>query len=354
MNDYYEKKSIKYKYKYLKLKKELYGSGNDDNAEYLYHGTSFYYIEHIIRNGLGGYQIELFDDIEKYWEIIKDFTTHLGANAFVPLFIDRYKAYKKNKKDISISFTTDLLVAREFGGGVRLLGEGIKNFLHALNDFLNKELYKSNKILEDMKEDMLKLCEKLKNAIQYPGLILAIKISDFTDQLKKWLIKIPIKKSLYEIPIYFLIEPDKLYIIPEDIKDKNVIQLMSDEGKTYVNNKLDKLDKLKIGLEWTQDKVLTGKIKYNLLRNNEYYIQIRYDAVLKNILLYVYYFNELIIDVVFYPIGYEKKYINNDKITNELKDKINITIIEIIYNTSENQDEYYKIFKQFQKEYEKN
>ena len=204
MNNYYEKKSIKYKYKYLKLKKELYGSDNDDNAEYLYHGTSFFYIEHIIRNGLGGYQIELFDDIEKYWEIIKDFTTHLGANAYVPLFIDRYKAYKKNKKDISISFTTDLLVAREFGGGVRLLGEGIKNFLHALNDFLNKELYKSNKILEDMKEDMLKLCEKLKDAIQYPGLILAIKISDFTDQLKKWLIKIPIKKSLYEIPILLI------------------------------------------------------------------------------------------------------------------------------------------------------
>jgi hypothetical protein len=52
MNNYYEKKSIKYKYKYLKLKNELYG-GNDD-AEYLYHGTTFFYINHIIKNGLGG------------------------------------------------------------------------------------------------------------------------------------------------------------------------------------------------------------------------------------------------------------------------------------------------------------
>ena len=205
-----------------------------------------------------------------------------------------------------------------------------------------------------MIEDMKKLNNKLKDAIQYPGLILAIKISDFTDQLKKWLIKIPIKKSLYEIPIYFLIEPDKLYIIPEDIKDKNVIQLMSDEGKTYVNDKLDKLDKLKIGLEWTQDKVLTGKIKYNLLRNNEYYIQIRYDAVFKNILLYVFYFNELIIDLEWTQYKYELKKLYKEKITNELKDKINITIIEIIYNTGKNRDEYYTIFKEFQKKYELN
>jgi hypothetical protein len=352
MNDYYEKKSIKYKYKYLKLKNELYG-GND-NAEYLYHGTTLFYIEHIMKNGLGGFQNELFDDIEKYWKIIKEFITDTGAIAHVPMFIDRYQEYKTYKKYISISFTTNLSVAREFGGGVRLLGEGIKYFLCGLEEFLNKELYKGDEILEYMKEDMEKLHVKLKDGAKYPGLILAIKISDFTDQLKKWLIKTPIKKNLYEIPLYFLIEPNKLYIIPED-KDEDIIKLISDEGKIYVDKKLEKLNNLyKLKSEWTQDKNLTGNIKYIMLKNDEYFIQIRYDRIYKNILLQLIDLNKLngtIIDIVFSLITNEtvEKQFYKNKITDELKNKINISITEMIYNTGENRNKYYEIFKEFKK-----
>ena len=164
-----------------------------------------------------------------------------------------------------------------------------------------------------------------------------------------------------EVPIYSLIEADKLYIIPGDIKDENIIKLLSDDGKTYVKKKLDEI-KIELELElekqkninkvWTEDKDLTGNIRYINQKNDEYYLQIRYDKTGNYILLQLYKLNisnETIIHVVFYPEKYESKYINKDKITNELKDKINNIIKEMINSIDENK--YSDVLKTFKKEY---
>jgi hypothetical protein len=266
------------------------------------------------------------------------------------LFINRYQAYKENK-DINISCTTNLSIAREYGGGSRLLGEGIINFIYALEEYLDKQKSESDEILE-----MRILYKTLKDALKYPGLILAIKVDDIAELEGK-----KINKSEWEVPIYSLIKAEKLYIIPssrpEDIKDENIIKLLSDDGKTYINKMLDEI-KIKIEFEkqkdinkvWTESKDLTGNLRYIYLKNDEYYLEIRYDKRNNYILLKLNKLNisnGIIIDVVFYPKKCEIKYFNKDKITDELKDKINNIINEMINCFDENDKNKYPTFESF-------
>jgi len=126
----YFEKYIKYKLKYLALKKQYGGGG--DNVEYLYHGTSFYYIDNFIKDGLQGkYPIELFNKIQEYWKIISPETISRKALAYVPGFIE-----KNNSNYIQISLTTKLDIAKEYSGGARVIGEGPTYFTYALGEYV--------------------------------------------------------------------------------------------------------------------------------------------------------------------------------------------------------------------------
>ena len=84
-----------------------------DNVEYLYHGTSFFYIDYFIKNGLQGkYPDELFNKINEYWPVIKEKTSSSKALAYVPGFIERNAI-----NNYQISFTPKLEIAKEYAGG---------------------------------------------------------------------------------------------------------------------------------------------------------------------------------------------------------------------------------------------
>lgn len=83
------------------------------NVEYLYHGTSFFYIDYIKINGLQGkYPDELFNKINKFWPYISAETNNRKALAYVPGFIERNAT-----NNYQISFTPKLEIAKEYAGG---------------------------------------------------------------------------------------------------------------------------------------------------------------------------------------------------------------------------------------------
>jgi hypothetical protein len=214
---------------------------SDDGVKYLYHGTSFFYIDSIIKNGLGNYPSNLFNNIKTYWNIIKN-EINILTSSYIDWFINR------NEKNISLSLTADLSVAKQYAEGPRVIGEGPINFKYALGDYLKTK--KTGVHINDMNI----LYHLLDDASNYPSLILVIKVSDIKENLKYT----NIKKQSWEITINSPIDADKLYIIPDDDINtllnsqsidsdisKRLIKLTSVEGKEYVHNTLKKFEQMK-------------------------------------------------------------------------------------------------------------
>jgi hypothetical protein len=135
----YLQKYNKYKNKYLTLKK-LFGGTKEENNQYILHGTSLFYIDDIIKNGLTGqYNRDLYTIIKKYWDEPEIQAISLKSDSYVSNFIARQENVKSS---IKISFTGKIDVAREYSTGVRKFGEGPSRFLRAFNTFIiNMKIY---------------------------------------------------------------------------------------------------------------------------------------------------------------------------------------------------------------------
>ena len=223
MTNYYNK-YLKYKGKYLTLKKQFGGTKEEGN-NYLLHGTSLFYIDDIKKNGLSGlYNQEIYNIIIKYWPII----SYLAKDPYVSYFIKRQSEIRSTGH-VSLSFTGQSSVAEEYSRGVRKFGEGPSRFLRTLKEYFSQN--------EKIPEDMVRDKNVLEEAEKYPGIILAIDKNDFEDTKN-----LPIEMlDSWELVLNIPIPADKLYIR----KDKNnYIKLLSEEGILYIDKlKSDFLEK---------------------------------------------------------------------------------------------------------------
>ena len=127
---FYQQKYLKYKSKYLTLKKQV-GGTKEENNNFILHGTSLFYIEDIKINGLTGiYNQKIYDIITKYWPTI----SYLAQDGYVGYFIERQTRIRENISSISLSFTGEYSIAKEYSEGARQFGEGPSRFLGTLKD----------------------------------------------------------------------------------------------------------------------------------------------------------------------------------------------------------------------------
>ena len=216
---------------------------------YIYHGTNLFYIDDIIENGLTGkYNKKIYQIIEKYWTIISKWLDEHDKpkSSYVGYFLNRQQKVIGDALKISLSFTGQLHVAKEYGALDRKLGEGPTHFLRHFTQYMNDNI---EKITDDMKKDY----ETINNASKYPQIILAInidefdktQISDFGD-LDQW-----------EIMVHFSIDVKKLYIMKDDEK---FVLLTSDEGVKYIEKLKDRFLKEQ---EEEQAKIEKNKSSHN-------------------------------------------------------------------------------------------
>jgi len=305
----YKEKYLKYKLKYLDLKGQLGGGPN-----YIYHGTNLFYIDDIIENGLTGkYNKKIYQIIEKYWPIISKWLDEHNKrkSSYVGYFLDRQQKVIDDALKISLSFTGQLHVAKEYGALDRKLGEGPTRFLIHFTQYINDNI---EKITDDMKKDY----ETINNASKYPQIILAInidefdktQISDFGD-LNQW-----------EIMVHFSIDVKKLYIM---IDDGNFVLLTSDEGVKYIEKLKDQFLKEQ---EEEEAKIEKNKSSHNwIITTSNTPPLYTYEALNHSINCRIY---------VVYNIFEENKYYLNFNINNN--NTINIDI-EINYIFEKNKYE---------------
>jgi len=324
----YFDKYIKYKLKYLSLKKQSGG-----NVEYLYHGTSFFYIDYFIKDGLQGkYPDKLFNKIKEYWPYISEKTTNGKALTYVPRFIN-----KNISEDIQISLTTKLHIAKEYSGGERVIGEGPTYFTYALDEYLYTKKTESNDLLDNMRI----FYKILSDALQYPSLILAIKVNEIEELNEK-----EIEES-YEFRIDFSIKPDKLYIMSEN----GPIKLLSEEGTEYIKNTKIKIEEIKRIREekkrieeeklkeWNEEISLQGDYKYIKMRKNTYYISVVYDIYKDEYInIEVQDSNETLLHIII--MLNSVRILEIKSINKELQDKLNYIINKILTYTDNNKDHY--------------
>jgi hypothetical protein len=305
----YKKKYLKYKLKYLDLQGQLGGGPN-----YIYHGTNLFYIDDIIENGLTGkYNKKIYQIIEKYWPIISKWLDEHDKpkSPYVEFFLERQQKVIGNALKISLSFTGRIHVAKEYGEGIRKLGEGPTYFLMHFTQYINENI---EKITDDMKKDY----ETIKNASKYPQIILAINIDEFDKtqisnfgDLDQW-----------EIMVHFSIDVKKLYIM---IDDKNVVLLTSDEGIKYIEKLKNQFLKEQ---EEEQAKIEKNKLSHNWIITTSNTLPLyTYEALNHSINCRIY---------VVYNIFEENKYYLNFNINNN--NTINIDI-EINYIFEKNKYE---------------
>ena len=215
----YKEKYKKYKLKYLNLQSQIGGT------KFIYHGTNLFYIDDIMTNGLTGkYNEKLYQIINKHWPTISIWLdNHVKPKSpYMLHFLYRQQKVIGDAPDISLGFTRQLHVAKEYGVGVRKLGEGPTFFFQHFTQYINEN---EEKITDDMKKDY----ETINNAYKYPQIILAINIDDFDKNQKdnfgdlEWL----------PIIVPFSIDVRKLYIMKDD---ETFVLLTSVEGDEYITN----------------------------------------------------------------------------------------------------------------------
>ena len=267
----YQEKYLKYKNKYLDLKK-LLGGTKEENNNFLLHGTNLFYIDDIKKNGLNGvYNQEIYDMIQKYWPRIH----HLARDPYVDWFLDRQRNVRI-RPDISLSFTGKSSVAEEYSKGARQFGEGPSRFLTTFREYIDK-----NK--EHISVDIIKDYDFLYNASQHPGIILAINKDDFPET-KDWIIE---ELDSWEYTLRFPIPADKLYIRRNK---HDYIPLLSKEGEEYTDKlksefleeeriKTEEAERIKL-LEGWETSINSGPILFRYIikkKNESVYISAQYD-----------------------------------------------------------------------------
>ena len=195
------------------------------------------------------YNDRIYDIIQKYWPIIN----YLVYDNYVDYFLKRLKDFKENKI-VSLSFTGQYIVARDYSVGSRKFGEGPSSFLKVFREYINKNI---SNIFNEMIDDY----NTINNASKYPGIILAININDFKDEEVIKNLQID-DLNHWKLELNFEIPADKLYIRKEN---KEYILLLSADGDKYLKIKNEERTKL---LEEERNKLLEEqKIKLLEERN---------------------------------------------------------------------------------------
>jgi hypothetical protein len=205
----YQDKYIKYKNKYINLKKQLGG----EPATLLYHGTSSYYFDSIKVNGLPGkFPEDLLADIKTAYN-----AGYGRVDPYVGWFLDRQIRLDNN--NFSLSLTGDLSVAEEYSNGARQGGEGLSRMVMSL---FGKTLSPELQIIAN----------KLSKVSRYPGIILVVKVDEIKDNMKSFYEIIP-EDGIWEHTIHFKIPPEKLYLRKND---GVIIKILSQEADIYIKS----------------------------------------------------------------------------------------------------------------------
>ena len=269
----YQQKYLKYKSKYLDLRK-LLGGTKEENNNYLLHGTNLFYIDDIKKTGLNGiYNQEIYNMIEKYWPIIHFYK----LDGYVDLFLQRQRAIRHGH-NISLSFTGKSSVANEYSHGARHFGEGPSRFLTTFRKYIQENR-------EHISPDIIADYDFLENLFNYPGIILAINKDDFPGT-KEWNIEY---LDEWEHTLDFPIPADKLYIRRNA---HDYIPLLSQEGIEYTDRlksdfleeeRMRKIEKERIKLlEGWDTYIQNGPVVYIYRitkKNQSAWISAQYDII---------------------------------------------------------------------------
>jgi hypothetical protein len=209
----FQEKYIKYKNKYITLKKQLGGK----QATILYHGTSSYYFDSIKANGIPGkFPEDLLQDIKILYD-----AGYGKVDPYVTWFLERQERLNKNK--LSLSLTGQLSVAEEYSSGARQGSEGLSRMVLSLH----------GKILIP---ELQIIANKLSKVSKYPGIILVVKVDDIKDDMESFYQGIP-EDNIWEHTINFKIPPEKLYLRKND---GQIINILSYEADAYIKSIIDK------------------------------------------------------------------------------------------------------------------
>lgn len=213
-------------------------------CNYLYHGTSMFYVDEIQTHGLTGkFPQELYEKMKLYWPHIKGCKAY-ARSEYIDWF---FKRQDENREDgrVSLFFTQSLSVAKEFAGGSRILGEGPGSYATLL-----KECLAENKMsLKDLK-GIQELSERLENGKRHPGIILVIK-------------RDPMDSDQYSTVISTPMKPEELYILDPN-KEDHLIPLKSIEGSAYIQKEMTEfLQKMN-----EEAKQIKSKDKYHQFDSN--------------------------------------------------------------------------------------
>jgi hypothetical protein len=158
----FKEKYLKYKNKYINLKKQLGG----EPATILYHGTSSYHFDSIKTNGIPGrFPEDLLQDIKILYD-----AGYGKMDDYVSWFLERQENLTKNK--LSLSLTGQLSVAEEYSSGARKGSEGLSRMLLSL-------------IGKTLTPELQMIANKLSKVSRYPGIILVVKIDDIKDDIER-------------------------------------------------------------------------------------------------------------------------------------------------------------------------
>jgi len=211
----YQEKYIKYKNKYINLKKQLGG----EPATILYHGTSSYHFDSIKTNGIPGrFPEDLLQDIKILYD-----AGYGKVDPYVTWFLERQENLTKNK--LSLSLTGQLSVAEEYSSGARKGSEGLSRMLLSLGG-------------KTLTPELQMIANKLSKVSRYPGIILVVKIDDIKDDIERSNDFIP-EDDVWELSIRFKIPPEKLYLRKND---GEIINILSQEADMYMKSIISKFE----------------------------------------------------------------------------------------------------------------
>jgi len=211
----YYQKYLKYKNKYLELKKQSGGY-----ATILFHGTSSYYFEHIKAHGLPGKVPE---------DILQDIETAYDAgygmrDGYVRDFIQ--KQHRFDDGIFALSLTGDITVALEYSEHGRKGGEGLSRM--SLDLDMNRAI---------LTPELTRIQEKLNKITRYPGIILAVKVNEIYKSNEEGELEIEddfwvhIEDNIWEHQITFVIPPEKLYL---RLPTEELVPIKSEKANTYI------------------------------------------------------------------------------------------------------------------------
>ena len=149
---------------------------NISDGRTVYHGTSSFYFDYILRDGLNGmYPDELYQTLKMYYKLIPEENRTGHSKGYIIEFLKRQENIRR-KREIDISLTNDYTQAKEYANTERFNGEGPGYILQMIRD--NYEILK-NIIIDE--RSIKTLDNFLKKFDGHTGIILLFKKSELLE-----------------------------------------------------------------------------------------------------------------------------------------------------------------------------